>query len=273
MLLRILVALFCIAASSPAADNNYLFPELFSFEPVNQMPAGSKLLPNRVYRVSIKGDPIKRFALTDTEGNFPTPFKILFRGSTIPGFYLGAKQYDQHFRLSSEGVWLPKDEDEIHIFEIFSTPRLLQAIYYPIEKNKKFAPEKKPRLISSAIPEKVKKAHYKICTFETSHCTTEAVPPLKPNALYLVSYEGEKESSLQLTNDYGVFLSPDEWLMKDSLFPGTWIGDQTPRAMYQVVANNEWIKSAERLEKQTFQIQSTPPRLKIISYTTQFGKR
>jgi hypothetical protein len=99
------------------------------------------------------------------------------------------------------------------------------------------------------------------------------MPPLKSNSLYLVTYEGEKGESLQLTDDYGNFASPEEFLLKDSLIPGSWLGDKTPRSMYLILDDNHWIKSPERIEKQTFQIQSTPPRLKIISYSTQFGKR
>ena len=87
-------------------------------------------LPNRVYGIYHVGAKAWVYALSTFHGPLPKPLELLYKGSVLPGKYLGASNPLQRYRLSENYLWIPTDEKESYSAVIPERSNEIKRITY-----------------------------------------------------------------------------------------------------------------------------------------------
>ncbi len=103
------------------------------------------MLPRRVYAIYNQGEKAWVYTLTNFSGKFEEPLELLYKGSVLPGAYIGAKNPYESYKLTEDYRWLATKEGEKHFLLIPSQPNILKRVIYLIPPPGTYEPTKKKR--------------------------------------------------------------------------------------------------------------------------------
>ncbi len=89
-------------------------------------------LPHRVFGVYHKGAKAWVYTLTTFHGEFTKPLELLYKGTVLPGKYLGAANPIQKYKLTDQYRWVPTDEKETILSVMPDRPNELKRIHYVV---------------------------------------------------------------------------------------------------------------------------------------------
>lgn len=98
----------------------------------NLTKAEGNYLPNRVYGIYHKGAKAWVYTLTTFHGGLPKPLELLYRGTVLPGAYIGASNPLQRYKLSSNYLWVPTDERETYFLVVPEKPGEIKRVIYRV---------------------------------------------------------------------------------------------------------------------------------------------
>ena len=99
-------------------------------EPTLVKQQGPPFLPNRVYGIYNRQEKAWVYTWTNWYGKIPEPLELLYKGTILPGSYIGAKNPFQNFELTANYHWVPTEEKEKQYLLIPSEPNLVKRITY-----------------------------------------------------------------------------------------------------------------------------------------------
>lgn len=70
---------------------------------------------------------------TDLEGKFPSPPEVIGTGTVLPGAAVGAHVPGRHYRLTSQGTWVPtRDEEKLSLLVLGKEPTVRTIARHPM---------------------------------------------------------------------------------------------------------------------------------------------
>ncbi len=89
-------------------------------------------LPNRVYGIYHKVAKAWVYTLTTFHGPLTKPLELLYKGTVLPGSYLGAANPLQRYRLDEKYHWNPTDQRETTTTILPERPGVLKRVRHEV---------------------------------------------------------------------------------------------------------------------------------------------
>ncbi len=98
----------------------------------NLSKTNGTFLPSRVYGIYHRGAKAWVYSLSTFHGPLPKPLELIYKGTVLPGRYLGASNPLQRYKLSENYLWVPTNEKETYLAIIPERPNEIKKISYQI---------------------------------------------------------------------------------------------------------------------------------------------